>query len=89
MTFDANILKRLAYFLANTDMSELVEAGIINEGDNDRWKRFNNDFDVFVIKLPDDRREKLADLINDRLGFRSTQQLAAREFAPSVGSSLS
>jgi len=88
MTFNASVLKKLAYFLANTDMSELVEAGIINEGDNDRWKRFNNDFDVFVIKLPDDRREKLADLINDRLGFRSTRQLAAREFAPTIGASL-
>lgn len=89
MTFDANILKRLAYFLANTDMSELVEAGIINEGDNDRWRRFNNDFDVFVIKLPDDRREKLADLINDRLGFRPAHQAASREFAPTIGASLS
>ncbi len=88
MTFDANILKRLAYFLSNTDMSELVEAGIINEGDNDRWRRFNNDFDVFVIKLSEDRREKLADLINDRLGFRSTQQLAVREFAPVIGAAL-
>jgi len=72
MIFDANTLKRFAYFLANTDMSELVEAGIINDGDHDRWKRFNNDFDVFVIKLTDDRRQKLCDLINDRLGLRSS-----------------
>ncbi len=70
MTFDVNTLKRLAYFLANTDMSELVEAGVITEGNNDQWKRFNNDFDVFVIKLNDDRRQKLCDLINDRLGLR-------------------
>lgn len=71
MTFDVITLKRLAYFLANTDMSELVEAGVITEGNNDQWKRFNNDFDVFVIKLNDDRRQKLCDLINDRLGLRS------------------
>ena len=77
MIFDAKNLKRFAYFLANTDMSELVEAGIINAGDNDRWKRFNNDFDVFVIKLPDDRRQKLCDLINDRLGLRASVLEAA------------
>lgn len=69
MTFDVNTLKRLAYFLANTDMSELVEAGVITEGNNDQWKRFNNDFDVFVIKLNDDRRQKLCNLINDRLSL--------------------
>lgn len=77
MTFDVNTLKRLAYFLANTDMSELVEAGVITEGNNDQWKRFNNDFDVFVIKLNDDRRQKLCDLINDRLGLRSSVLEAA------------
>lgn len=77
MTFDVNTLKRLAYFLANTDMSELVEAGVITEGNNDQWKRFNNDFDVFVIKLNDDRRQKLCDLINDRLGLRASVLEAA------------
>ena len=77
MTFDVNTLKRLAYFLANTDMSELVEAGVITEGNNDQWKRFNHDFDVFVIKLPDDRRQKLCDLINDRLGLRPSVLEAA------------
>ncbi|GAA4169297.1 hypothetical protein [Shinella granuli] len=77
MTFDANTLKRLAYFLVNTDMSELVEAGVISEGNNDQWKRFNHDFDVFVIKLPDDRRQKLCDLINDRLGLRASVLEAA------------
>lgn len=77
MIFDVNTLKRLAYFLANTDMSELVEAGVITEGNNDQWKRFNHDFDVFVIKLPDDRRQKLCDLINDRLGLRPSVLEAA------------
>jgi hypothetical protein len=77
MTFDVNTLKRLAYFLANTDMSELVEAGVITEGNTDQWKRFNHDFDVFVIKLPDDRRQKLCDLINDRLGLRASVLEAA------------
>ena len=77
MTFDVNTLKRLAYFLANTDMSELVEAGVISEGNNDQWKRFNHDFDVFVIKLSDDRRQKLCDLINDRLGLRASVLEAA------------
>jgi hypothetical protein len=70
MIFDAALLKRFAFFLSNTDMSELVEAGIINAGDYYGWKRFNNDFDLFVIKLNDDRRQKLCDLINDRLGLR-------------------
>lgn len=77
MTFDVNTLKRLAYFLANTDMSELVEAGVITEGNTDQWKRFNHDFDVFVIKLPDDSRQKLCDLINDRLGLRASVLEAA------------
>ncbi|MCO5152538.1 MULTISPECIES: hypothetical protein [unclassified Shinella] len=77
MTFDVNTLKRLAYFLANTDMSELVEAGVITEGNDDQWKRFNNDFDVFVIKLNDDRRQRLCDLINDRLGLRASVLEAA------------
>ncbi len=77
MIFDVNTIKRLAYFLANTDMSELVEAGVITEGNTDQWKRFNHDFDVFVIKLPDDRRQKLCDLINDRLGLRASVLEAA------------
>ena len=79
MMFDANLLKRFAYFLSNTDMSELVGAGIITEGNNDQWKRFNNDFDVFVIKLSDDRRQKLSDFINDRLGLRAPARLEAAE----------
>lgn len=79
MIFDANNIKRLAYFLANTSMSELVEAGIITEGNNTQWSRFNHDFDVFVLKLPDDRRQKLADLINDRLGLRAPARLEAAE----------
>lgn len=72
MIFDANNLKRFAYFLSNTSMSELVEAGVIAEGNNAQWSRFNHDFDVFVLKLTDDRRQKLAALINDRLGLRAS-----------------
>lgn len=79
MMFDPHLLKRFAYFLANTDMSELVEAGIITEGNTDQWKRFNHDFDVFVIKLPDDRRQKLSDFINVRLGLRAPARLEAAE----------
>lgn len=77
MIFDTTTLKRLAYSLANTSMSELVEAGIITEGNNTQWNRFNRDFDIFIIKLPDDRRQKLCDLINDRLGLRASVLEAA------------
>lgn len=77
MIFDVNTLKRLAYFLSNTSMSELVEAGVITEGNNTQWSRFNYDFDVFILKLPEDRRQKLCDLINDRLGLRSSVLEAA------------
>lgn len=79
MIFDTTTLKRLAYFLANTSMSELVEAGVITEGNNTQWSRFNRDFDVFIIKLSDDRRQKLCDFINDRLGLRAPARLEAAE----------
>ena len=50
----ATQLRDFAFFLSNTSRWELEKAGIITPGPSGdtAWKRFNNDFDVFVIKLP-------------------------------------
>lgn len=65
----ASNLKDIAFFLSNTSRWELEKAGIITEGPSGdtAWKRFNNDFDVFVLKLPADRLNALTDMINDYL----------------------
>lgn len=53
--------------LLNIDKHELVDAGIMHdhEGGND-WNRFNRDPLMFIIKLDDDKLEKLWCLIESR-----------------------
>lgn len=60
----ASDLKALAYATANTSMDELAGAGVIKHGDNSSWRRFNDNLDIFIIKLPADRLAAFADLMN-------------------------
>lgn len=61
----ATQLRDLAFFLSNTSKWELEKAGVIAEGPSSdkAWQRFNNDFDVFVIKLSAAKLKALADMI--------------------------
>jgi len=80
--FSPASLRYLAYFYTNTDRSALENAGLIKPGKfgDDRWKRFNHDFDVFVLKLNDDELVTLTGLINDYVGTAlSRHSLAAAE----------
>ncbi|MDW9722134.1 hypothetical protein GOB91_07160 [Sinorhizobium meliloti] len=58
-------LRDFAFFLSNTSRWELEKAGIISPGPSGdtAWKRFNNDFDVFVIKLSAEKLTAMADMI--------------------------
>lgn len=63
----------LAMFLGNVDADELADEGILRRNadgshatSGSDWSRFNDDLVTFIAKLPDDRREKLADLISRR-----------------------
>lgn len=60
------ILKDLAHFYKNTDRDTLEAVGLIQKGPSGDtgWKRFNHDFDIFILKLSDEKREELATLIN-------------------------
>ncbi|TAV98464.1 hypothetical protein ELI24_08735 [Rhizobium ruizarguesonis] len=66
-TFSANMLKELAYFFTNTDQSMLEAKGLIQPGKSgdDRWKRFNHNFDIFILKLSDEDRAVLAAMATD------------------------
>jgi hypothetical protein len=66
-TFTADMLKELAYFFTNTDRSMLEAKGLIRPGKSgdDRWKRFNHNFDIFILKLSDDDRAVLAAMATD------------------------
>ncbi|RVE84735.1 hypothetical protein [Sinorhizobium meliloti] len=65
----ATQLRDFAFFLSNTSRWELEKAGIITPGPSGdtAWKRFNNDFDVFAIKLSAEKLVALADLVNGYL----------------------
>ncbi|MDX0406915.1 hypothetical protein GOC62_18795 [Sinorhizobium medicae] len=58
-------LRDFAFFLSNTSRWELEKAGIIAPGPSGdtAWKRFNNDFDVFVIKLSAEKLAAMTDMI--------------------------
>lgn len=66
-TVTANLLKELAYFYTNTDRSVLEDAGLIQRGPqgDTRWKRFNHNFDVFILKLSDEEQGVLAAMASD------------------------
>ncbi len=74
-------LRDFAFFLSNTSRWELEKAGIITPGPSGdtAWKRFNNDFDVFVIKLSAEKLSALADMISGYLQVSeySREQAAA------------
>jgi hypothetical protein len=59
-------LETLAYFYTNTDRDTLEDAGIIEKGPSGDtgWKRFNHNFDIFILKLSDEKQEALAGLVN-------------------------
>lgn len=69
--FTAALLKELAYCAANTSMDELAGAGVIKHGDQSSWRRFNDNLDIFIIKLPADRLAAFADLMNRKTGSQS------------------
>lgn len=72
MTFTPKLLTDLAYFFTNTDRSTLEKAGIIPEGKtgDDRWKRYNSNFDIFILKCNPDQLEALVGLANRYAGYR-------------------
>lgn len=62
-------LRKLAYVLANINKHQLEEGDVVKKdqvGGSD-WNRFTDDPVMFIIKLPDDRLEKLMDLINSMM----------------------
>lgn len=70
MTFTPEMLTNLAYFFTNTDRQALEEAGIIQPGrsGDDKWERFNHNFDIFILKSDDKQLEALAKLANAYVG---------------------
>jgi hypothetical protein len=61
-------LRAVFSILHNLDLKELEDAGIIIRGANggSDWRRFNNDVGTFILKLPEDRLEKLAVLVSSK-----------------------
>lgn len=72
----ASNLKALAYATANTSLEDLMKAGVIPTGDNSSWRRFNDNLDIFIIKLPAARLEAFADLMNRKAGFPAALEAA-------------
>lgn len=66
---DAKGFRNLCSVLLNVDLDDLETAGVITPGakGGSDWRRFNNEPLIFVLKLPDDRREALWRLIQDRM----------------------
>ncbi|WP_116654388.1 hypothetical protein [Pelagibacterium sediminicola] len=65
---DARRFRNMFAILHNLDLWVLEEAGVITPGANggSDWTRFNRDLTTFVLKLPDDRLEKLFALVESR-----------------------
>ncbi|RVK94000.1 hypothetical protein CN150_19135 [Sinorhizobium meliloti] len=76
----ATQLRDFAFFLSNTSRWELEKAGIISPGPSGdtAWKRFNNDFDVFVIKLS---AEKLTAMTNMIAGYLQVSEYSREQAA--------
>lgn len=62
-------LRALALFWSNVDRNDLEREGVLKAGANggSDWGRFNDDPMTFIIKLPRERLDALADLIRRRL----------------------
>jgi len=56
--------------LHNLSKWELEEAGVINPGANGGtdWTRFNNNLTTFVLKLSEERIERLLALLTTKMG---------------------
>lgn len=65
----ASELKSLAYAMANLDLDELVNPGIIKRGQvgGGDWKRYNDDPLMFILKLAPERLETLAQVITEKM----------------------
>jgi len=58
-------LKSFAYTWSNISKDQLEKAGVINPkqvGGSD-WKRFDADPMTFILKLPEDRLQKLTEIL--------------------------
>ena len=71
MHMTAAALREMAYRMCNWSAYDLIKAGVLvadSKGEpavgGSDWKRFNADPWTFIIKLPDDRLDKLADLVS-------------------------
>jgi hypothetical protein len=58
--------RTLFAILHNLGLHELAEAGVIGlpENGSPDWLHFNNNVTTFVLKLPEDRFEKLVALVH-------------------------
>lgn len=65
---DAKGFRDLCHVLLNVDLADLETAGVITPGavGGSDWRRFNNEPLIFVLKLPDSRREALWKLLEER-----------------------
>lgn len=66
---NARQLKAFAHATMNLDLSELIEAGVIDETcaqGNSAWTKWNNDACMFITKLSDKKLEALAALIDSK-----------------------
>lgn len=63
-------LRDLAYAWSAIDKGSLENAGVLRPkqiGGSD-WKRFNDDPMTFILKLPDDKLQKLSEVITTEQG---------------------
>ncbi len=88
--FTPDILRKMAFFYSNTDRSALEASGVISCGGSGdtAWKRFNHDFDVFLIKLSPEKLEALTAMINEYIRPSvsiAKVELDSRVFLPRPG----
>jgi hypothetical protein len=59
----------------NIDLSEMIEAGVIDADSDSAWTKWNKDAPMFIVKLSDKKLEALAKLIGSKWGdvFSSVQ----------------
>jgi hypothetical protein len=67
------ILRDFAYAAANTDRSELEDAGVLDRGNHTGWDRFNGNLDIFIIKLSPSKLEAFAHLMARKAGYETAQ----------------
>lgn len=76
----ANAFRNACAILMNLDLDVLVKAGVIKEGNIDNggssWRRLNNEPLMFILKLDDDRLDRLWTLIQSRQPKKYKEQQA-------------